>query len=53
MKLKGVLNFVWSLILSYYGWDFSMVFYIVSSCMYLVFVYTFPELKAQAQKIIS
>ena len=48
-----ILNFVWSLILSYYGWDFSMVFYISSSCMYLVFVYTFPELKAQAKKIIS
>lgn len=52
-SIYTILNFVWSLILSYYGWDFSMVFYIVSSCMYLVFVYTFPELKAQAQKIIS
>ena len=38
-----ILNFIWSMVLSYYGWDYSMIFYIACSCLYIIFVYTFPE----------
>ena len=48
-----VLNFIWSIILSYYGWDLSMVFYIVCSCIYIIFVFTFPALKVQTKRAIS
>lgn len=47
-----VLNFIWSIILSYYGWDLSMVFYIVCSCIYIIFVFTFPALKVQTKRAI-
>ncbi|SNV02293.1 Arabinose efflux permease [Megamonas hypermegale] len=48
-----VLNFIWSIILSYYGWDLSMVFYITCSCLYIIFVCTFPVLKVQTKRVIS
>lgn len=48
-----ILNFLWSMILSYYGWDFSMVFYIACSCLYIIFVYTFPEVKVATKEVIS
>lgn len=48
-----ILNFIWSVVLSYYGWDFSMIFYILCSCIYIIFVFTFPKLKVQTKKIIS
>lgn len=48
-----ILNFTWSIILSYYGWDISMIFYIVCSCMYIIFVCTFPVLKVQTEKVVS
>lgn len=48
-----VLNFIWSIILSYYGWDLSMVFYIVCSCIYIIFVFTFPALKVKTKRAFS
>lgn len=38
-----IFNFIWSLILQSYGYQTSIIFYILGSCIYLIFVLTFPE----------
>ncbi|HJF84594.1 MFS transporter [Megamonas hypermegale] len=45
-----ILNFVWSLILSYYGWESATIFYIACSCLYIIFVLTFPKTEMQLKK---
>lgn len=38
-----IFNFVWSIILQHYGYTASIAFYILASCSYIIFVFTFPE----------
>lgn len=45
-----VLTVIWSLILGKYGWNAASVFYIVSSCLYLVMVLTLPETSKKYNK---
>lgn len=36
-------NFIWSLILNHMGYTPSIIFYLVGSVIYIIFVFTFPE----------
>lgn len=38
-----IFNFTWSIILQNYGYTSSIIFYILASCIYIIFVFTFPE----------
>lgn len=45
-----LLNFVWSLVLDHFGWDASLAFYILFSCLYIICILTFPETKPNKKK---
>jgi len=36
-------NFTWSLVLNHLGYNSSIIFYLLGSVMYIIFVFTFPE----------
>ena len=36
-------NFTWSLVLNHMGYNSSIIFYLLGSVMYIIFVFTFPE----------
>lgn len=38
-----IFNFIWSLILQNFGWNISILFYLAASCVYILFIFTFPE----------
>ena len=36
-------NFTWSLVLNHFGYSSSIIFYLLGSLIYIIFVFTFPE----------
>ena len=36
-------NFTWSLVLNHLGYNSSIIFYLLGSLIYIIFVFTFPE----------
>ena len=40
-------NFSWSLVLNHMGYTSSIIFYLLGSIMYIIFVFTFPETRPE------
>lgn len=38
-----IFNFAWSLVLNHIGYTSSILFYLLGSTLYIIFVFTFPE----------
>ncbi|MBF0714221.1 MFS transporter [Gemella sp. GH3] len=45
-----IFNFLWSIILQNYGYNTSIMFYILASCSYVIFIFTFPETMKKINK---